>query len=182
MIKKIILSLALSALGIGAACAQTAPAPPTDPFQPIQFLVGKWSGGGKTDSGQAQGTSVFKEDLQGHVLVRRDSNGFAGQGKNAAPYEQMMVIAPAQPGSAGGYTASYWDSVGHVISYNGTVSTVNGMPQVQFLSAATPNAPQFRLTYTETGPKAMHVRFEIEPPGSPAWHTIAEGDDMRVGM
>ena len=159
--------------------AQAATASVPDPFQPIHFLVGKWSGGGKTDSGAAQGTSIFKEDLQGRVLVRRDSNSFEGQSKSAAPYDQMMVIAPAQSG--GGYTASYWDSIGHGISYIGTVSTVSGMPQVQFLSAAMPNTPQFRLTYTQTGARAMHVKFEIEPQGATAWHTIADGDDVKVG-
>ncbi len=173
----IIFPLLLS-LGTTSAYAQTAPASASDPFQPIQFLVGSWSGGGKTDSGAAQGLSKFTEELQGRVLVRRDSNSFVGQSKSAAPYEQMMIIAPAQ---SGGYTASYWDSVGHDISYIGTVTRVNGMPQVQFLSAASPGAPQFRLTYTQTGAKTMHVRFEIEPPGATAWHTIADGNDVKLG-
>ncbi len=176
LIKKLTLPLLLVAFGTSVANAQIAP--DTNPFQPLQFLVGKWSGGGKTDSGAAQGTSKFTVELQEHILVRRDSNSFAGQGKSAAPYEQMMVIAPAQ---SGGYTASYWDSIGHDISYNGTVTSVNGMPQVQFLSAAAPGTPQFRLTYTQTGAKTMHVRFEIEPPGATAWHTVADGDDVKVG-
>ena len=177
--RTVALFLTFSVFATEVASAQNATAPATDPFQPIQFLVGKWSGGGKTNSGAAQGISVFKEDLQGRVLVRRDSNSFAGQGKSAAPYEQMMVIAPAE---SGGYTASYWDSIGHDILYNGTVTSVNGMPQVQFLSPVMPNAPQFRLTYTQTGAKTMHVRFEIEPPGAgAAWHTIADGDDVKVG-
>ncbi len=168
-------TLAFTSLAGEAQTANT-----TDLLQPLHFLIGKWSGGGKSDSGPIEGISTFREDLQGHVLIRRDSSTFAKTSVSTKPYEQMMVIAPDNSGK-GTFAADYWDSVGHVIVYTGTVTLTNGLTQVQFVSAPSSSTPTFRLTYTETTPTKLHTVFELQAPGSTEWHTVADGYSTKVG-
>jgi hypothetical protein len=156
--------------------AVNAEAPAADPLAGVQFLVGAWSGSGNSDAGSITGQSVFTLDLQNHVLIRRDSATFPKHDdKKSPPYEQLMIVYPDPSGS--GLDADYWDSAGHVIRYKANPSAA--AKQAQFVSDPTAPGPSFRLTYTGE-PAGLHVLFEIAPPGSTVYHTVADGHLKKV--
>jgi hypothetical protein len=160
---------AVIALAIASpATAQTAPLPG------ISFLVGEWTGTGKSEGDTTDiGKSSIQPVVGGNALLRRDHTDVADKsGKVVESFDQIMLIYP----EGGTLHADYLDGT-HVIHY--TSATVQPGQSVQFLSAASPVAPVFRLTYTKVGDTMLGIKFEMQPPGAPAFQTIAEGSVTR---
>jgi hypothetical protein len=128
---------------------------------PLQFLVGHWSGEGKTaDQGSGAGAFSFTPDLQGKILLRKNFAEYpATNGKAAYRHDDLMIVY--HDGATHDLRAIYFDSEEHVIHY-AIKSTANG---VEFLSEGPQDAPRFRLTYTAAGPDRLKLKFEIAPPG-----------------
>ena len=167
MLGRSLLSLAVL-IGLSSpAPAQTA----SKPLQAIGFLVGTWTGSGKVadTGGTSRGTSTIAPDAGGAVLLRRDHTDlFDANGKPAGDFEQIMLIYP----EGGTLHADYSDGE-HIIHY--TSAVVVAGRSVAFMSATSPSAPTFRLTYDLTDPKTLGVRFEMAPPGQTEFHAIAAG-------
>ncbi|MDZ5647881.1 hypothetical protein [Nitrospirillum sp. BR 11828] len=164
------------------ALAQQSPKPPAltpalaPALAPLDFLLGEWSGGGKTeDGGTARGTSTIHAVAGGGGLLRQDHTEVIGKDGKPVPgasFDQIMLIYP----EGGGLHADYLDGQ-HTIHY--TDAQVVPGESVTFLAAATPSSPGFRLGYAKVGPGALHVKFEMAPPGAPGFMTVAEGDVTR---
>src|SRR4051812_45877588 len=93
--------------------------PPADPWAGCRFLLGEWVGEGGS-SGRGTGTFTFALDLQDKVMVRRNRAELpAGAGRPAAGHEDLMVV---YLGVGSPSKAVYFDSEGHVIHYNLSVS------------------------------------------------------------
>lgn len=87
-----------------------------------------------------------------------------------------MVIYPG--GESKGTRAIYFDNEGHVIEY--TAEFPPDGNSVTFLSAASPRAPRYRLTYTKADNARLRIKFEIAPPGKPeAFSTYIEAVARR---
>jgi hypothetical protein len=162
-------SFALALLA-GPAQAQTL----SQQLAPIGFLVGQWSGTGKSEGNRRDaGTSSIQPVVGGTALLRRDHNDVSdANGKLVESFDQIMLIYP----EAGTLHADYVDGA-HTIHY--TSAVVQPDQSVQFTSAAQPNAPIFRLTYTKASPDSLAITFEMEPPGKSVFQTIAQGAVRR---
>jgi hypothetical protein len=161
--------IALLALASTLLLAQ---APKPDPFAPVRFLAGQWTGEGAGDPGKGSGAFSFRFDLDGRALIRQSVADYPAQGGRPAAHHADLITTYAE-GDA--LRALYLDNEGHVIHY-----TVAAVPDgAVFLSEAGPG-PRFRLTYRTTGPNRVHIRFEIAPPGKPeAFATYVEGASTR---
>lgn len=141
-----------------AACGHPAGAavPSVGPeWEPVRALVGTWEG--RDEAAKSSGRFTLAPDLDGKVLVRRNTND-TPRGK----HEDLMVIyrTPA------GLRASYWDNEGHVIAYAITAEA----SRVKLVSDEAPNAPRFELTYDVRGPDELAIDFAIAPPGGTLQH------------
>ncbi len=133
-----------------------------------EFLMGTWmaeEGSGGQPGQATKASAAFKLDLQRQVLVRTDHSEYpATRQRPAFAHDGLMVIYV----EGDGFRADSWDNEGHVIRY---AATADGKRAV-FLSDLVARQPRYRLTYSQTEPGAVTVRFEIAPPDKP--------DDFRV--
>ncbi len=155
-----------------ALLAQPAPSK-ADPFAPVSFLVGDWTGEGDGKPGQSLGAATYRFELDGKVLVRRSyADVPAANGRPASRHEDLMSLFV----EGGVLKAFYLDSEEHVIRY--LVTTVPG--GVAFTSEPGPG-PRFRLTYLKASETLVTLRFEIAPPGKPeAFATYLEAKTFKV--
>jgi catechol 2,3-dioxygenase-like lactoylglutathione lyase family enzyme len=138
-----------------------------DPFAPVRFLAGEWSGEGDGQPGAATGSASFRFELDGKVLVRRSHADYpAAKGRPASRHEDLMTLFV----EGGKLKAFYVDNEGHVIRYDAAADPEG----VVFTSEPAPG-PRFRLTYLRKPEARVTVRFEIAPPSSPeAFKTYLE--------
>jgi hypothetical protein len=109
-----------------------------DPWQPLQFLVGKWDADG--------GACSFDFDLERKVLIRKS---YAG------PHHDLTVIY-ADPATKS-LKAIYFDNEDHVIEYK----VEAGPDSVRFVNEG------YLLTYRKAGEGRVTLDFDIAPPGKP---------------
>src|SRR5215472_5483663 len=114
-------------------CAET----PDSRFAPLQFMVGKWKGGGTGDPGAGQGAFSFLPELNGQILVRRSFNQLA----SGPRHEDVMIVYLDDKTPR----AIYFDSEGHTIKYNVSFPAKN---TAVFDSG---DGPGYRLSYALEG-------------------------------
>jgi hypothetical protein len=160
-----------------AALPQTCTPAQTSAFATVAFLVGDWMGTGNAEGANGSGGDSFHFELGCHVLVRHAHSSYvSASGAPASTYEGLMVIYPDATAS-GGLRADSFDSGGHAIHY---VLVGGTQPNVaQFLSDGPTAQPTFRLTYTRHATD-LEVTFEMAPPGSASFMTIAHGTDRAT--
>ena len=169
---KPLFALAVLSLLAGPAAAEPAL---SAAMQPLSFLVGHWTSlGGKAEGGRtATGVTSIEPAAGGAALLRRDRTDLSGAGgKGGSSFEQVMLIYP----EGGTLHGDYFDGE-HVIHY--ISATVVPGKSVSFDTADVPGPPRFRLTYTAEGADKLAVKFEMKPPGAPAYQTIAAGEKTR---
>lgn len=153
--------LAVFALSTTGLPAQTQE---KDPWAPLQFLIGKWTGGGSGKPGEAiTGYISFSYDLNKKVIIRKNHAEFIAKpgDKSPAVHEDLMTIYQA-PGDTK-LRAIYFDSEGHVINY--TLSFPAKPNSVVFESDATDKAPRFRLVNELGADGSLSIEFLMAPPG-----------------
>ena len=159
-----------------ALAAESAPVPVLSPtMQPLGFLIGRWSsGGGRAENGvSVKGVSAIAPAAGGRALLRQDHTDLFGpNGKPLEGFDQVMLVYP----ESGGLRADYFDG-SHVIHYVSAI--VEPGRSVVFLTAASPSAPRFRLSYRVETLDSLTVKFEMAQPGDSAFQIIAEGDLKR---
>ena len=149
------------------ACADTE----TEPWTSMQFLVGTWQGDGKAEDASGKGVTTFDWEVGHTILVRRDRTEYSATAQHPAfTYEALMVIYENPAFKK--IEAQYFDGEKHVIHYK----LAPGSPpnSAQFVSDA-PGGPMFRLSYKLANQKDLAVIFEMRPPGSSAFQTVASG-------
>jgi hypothetical protein len=165
----------LLALTVTALSAQ-APAPRPDPFEPMRFLLGTWTGANSGHPGAGAGTFTFDRQLDGKAMTRRSSTSFPPRdGRPAQTHTDLMVIYP----EGGALRALYLDNEGHVIHY-AAAGPAQGRG-IAFTSEPGPG-PRFRLTYTVLDAQAVNTRFEMAPAEQPeAFVNYLEGTARHTG-
>jgi hypothetical protein len=140
------------------------PAPPSDPWAKLSFLVGEWRGIGAGAPGEGIGGTAFAFDLDKNVLIRKNWATYppkAGETKGLS-HEDLMIVYPA-PGGAG-LKAIYFDNESHVIEY--AVSFPGRGYDVVFKSdPAEAAGPRFRLDYSLAADGRLTVVFSMAAPG-----------------
>ena len=160
---KILLIAVLCLAGTIAATPREPAA--TDPWASFGALLGgTWTGEGGGEPGVGSGGFSFRLDLQGKIMIRRNTATYpATKDRPAATHEDLMVVYRESATSP--LRADYYDSEGHVIRY--TVAMSADGKSAQFLSDPAPSAPRYRLTYTSVGTDQVRINFEIDPPDKP---------------
>jgi hypothetical protein len=136
-----------------------------DRWKELRFLVGEWTGeGGGTYTGAGAGSYTFLPELDGKILVRRNSSDYpAANGRPAIHHEDVMTVY--REGETQAPQAIYFDNEGHVIRY--AIEADPAGKQARFVSAPQAGQPRYRLTYRETGKDRVAGLFEVAPPGKP---------------
>ncbi len=146
-----------------AALAAPALAEAPSGWAELQRLVGSWradSGSGGAPGTALRGAETWRAELDGRVLVRRDTSEYAATARHPAfRHAGLTVFAPAP---AGGLEARSFDNEGHVIDYDVAAADT----AIVLTSRPVAGAPRFRLAYRPAG-EAWDVTFEIAPPGAP---------------
>ncbi len=151
---------------------------PSDPWAPVQFLIGNWSGTGSGQPGEViSGTTSFSFDLGQAILVRKNRAQFAPrpEEKAGALHEDLLIIYREVGESK--FRAIFFDNEGHVIHYR--VSLPANQPSVVFESDASDQAPRFRLVYEMGSNGMLSVEFMVAPPGG-EFKTYTKGTIKRV--
>ncbi len=126
----------------------------SDPWKPLEFLIGEWTGEGGGGPGQGSGEFSFRFDLNRHVLVRKNFAEYPGQER----HEDLMIVYLDEAFRR--LRAIYFDTEGHTIRY----AVASSGPALVFESEASEPGPRFRLTYTPAG-EQVKGKFEIRAPG-----------------
>ncbi len=125
------------------------------PWDDIQFLFGKWGGGGQGQPGAGQGEFSFEPDLNGRIVVRHSFNQIASGREAGTRHDDLLILYSEPPNDA--KRAIYFDSEGHVIRYNVTVPHPKN---VVFESDVSQPGPRYRLSYSLDG-DVLNGQFEI---------------------
>ena len=131
----------------------------------MQVLVGEWMGEGGGQPGQVSaGGFSFAPDLQGAVLVRKNSAEYpASKDRPAFRHDDLTIVSRGTAGNPP--RATYFDNEGHVIDYS--VSATADGSRIEWVGAPQAGQPRFRFTYIFTSTDTLKLRFEIAPPGQP---------------
>jgi hypothetical protein len=169
--KKALAALLFCAATLFAQNASTPSIESSDPWKPLQFLIGTWEA--KTKGGSAgavsSGTYTFQLELKKHILSRR-TTGVECKGPSDfnCEHSDLLYIYPDTPG--GPLKAVFFDNEGHVIHYD--VSVPNAARAV-FVCDSSQKGPQFRLSYELKG-KELFGKFEIRMPGQAEYSAYLE--------
>lgn len=145
------------------ALAQT----PADPWKPLRFLIGEWTGEGGGGPGQGSGAFSLGFELNGKVLIRRNLSEYPAQGgRPAERHEDLMIVYLDEASSAA--RAIFFDSEGHVIRYRVAAAGAG----VVFESEPGPG-PGYRLSYVPAGAQ-VKGKFEIRAPGEDRYRTYLD--------
>ena len=148
--------LAAIALFSCGSCAFGQGAAPAA-WKKLDFLIGKWigvAGPNETPLGAGQGGFSFQADLNGKIIVRRNTAAY----ESGVKHEDLMVIYSDTPNEAP--RAIYFDSEGHIIRYNLSFPSAG---TAVFESDATQAGPRYRLTYWMEG-GTLKGKFEVGAP------------------
>ncbi|HXU39319.1 MAG TPA: hypothetical protein VN937_23390 [Blastocatellia bacterium] len=142
----------------------------------FRFLLGEWVGEGSGAPGEGAGGFSFTFDLQGKILVRKNTADYpATKDKPAYSHTDLMVIYREADDPI---KAIYFDNEGHVIHY--AVSFSKDQSTLTFLSNPSPSSPRFRFIYSKATPDKLKLEFDIAPPGKPeAFSKYVEGSAHR---
>jgi len=165
---------------LGALAVQPAlPAQKSATLEDLRFLVGDWKGEGGGKPGQAAaGGFSFNYELQGKVLVRRSFSEYAATSERPAfRHDDLMIVF--QDSDAKGLRAEYFDSEGHTIQYQATMS--DDGRTLTFISEPSQSAPRYRfIFYRQPQPDVLTFEFDIAPPGKPdAFSKYVDGKAIR---
>lgn len=173
VLKMIVALNLLASITSAQSFAQQPKEPNWDSFR---FLLGEWVGEGTGVPGEGTGGFSFTFDLQGKILVRKNSADYsATKDKPAYSHTDLMVIYREADDSL---KAIYFDNEGHVIHYG--VSFSKDQNTLTFLSDPSPSSPRFRFIYSKATPDKLKLEFDIAPPGKPeAFSKYVEGSAHR---
>jgi hypothetical protein len=176
MIKALMPCLVLLFLASLSASQSFAQQPKEPNWDSFRFLIGEWIGEGAGAPGEGTGGFSFSFDLQGQILVRKNSADYpATKDKAAYSHTDLMVIYRESDDSL---KAIYFDNEGHVIHY--AVSFSKDQTTLTFLSDPSPSSPRFRFIYSKAAPDKLKLEFDIAPPGKPeALSRYIEGSAHR---
>jgi hypothetical protein len=147
-----------------ALAAGPSPAQEKDPWAPLRFLEGTWSGMGAGAAGKSKSwVTTFSLDLDGHVMIRKNRAEYPPKGgkKDGFVHEDMMVIY--RKGGEDLFRAVYFDNEGNAVSY--TASFPPKQPSVVFDSEGPGSGPRFRLTYEIRPDGSLAAEFQTAKPG-----------------
>ncbi len=174
-------SIAIVMIGLCVASAVQAQAGASragDGWKAFEFLLGRWTWDGGGRPGQARGTSTFRPELDGTVLVRSTHLDYPATKERAAFAHDDLVYVYRDPPDSSVHPI-FFDGEGHVIRY---ALAAAGEDSVQFVSEAAPEGTRCRMTYARAGRDSVTERFEIAPAGRPdAFRTYVEFTARRVG-
>lgn len=139
------------------------------------FLLGTWHGEGNGEPGEGEGHFSFDLDLNENILIRKSHSEYpATKDKPLIIHDDLMIVYHDNSGNPS--KAIYFDNEGHVLNY---AITFPSDGELVFTSDKIPNAPLFRLTYSQTGADLINVKFEMSQDGE-KFFTYVEGNSKRT--
>ena len=157
---KTLLAAILLAVLCSPAAAQTL-APKKPDWTPLKFLLGSWVADPNPNEPGVTGTTDFRLDLDGNILVRENKADYPPQNSKPALHHRDLMVIFAD--DSGAWKATYWDNEPHTIHYDVTSSP----GEVSFVTPPGAPGPRFRLVYRNTDThNTVSGRFDIAMPGA----------------
>ena len=154
--RTVCLCLALVASATAASVAAQVPAPKKPDWTALTFLLGSWVADPNPNEPGVTGSSDFRFELDGNILVRKNKADYPSQnGKPAQHHSDLMIIFA---NDSGVLNATYWDNEPHMIQYEITTRD-NG--ELVFTTSAIGKGPRFRLVYKSLSKDSVSGRFDI---------------------
>lgn len=114
-----------------------------NPWEKWNFLIGEWVGEGNGQPGQGEGKFSLRTDLDGNILVRKNSTAYPETTTSKAfVHEDLLVVYPGNESST--QEAIYFAD-------NSVVLT----------SDLVANMPRFRLSYVMIDSRTVKIDFEM---------------------
>jgi hypothetical protein len=144
-------------------------------WEKLNYLIGNWKGEGGGKPGEGEGYFSFKSDLNNKIIIRNSHSEYpATKDKPLIVHDDLMIVYFDYSGNPD--RAIYFDNEGHVINYSITFPNEN---DIVFTSDKVPNAPIFRLTYSQIESDLLNVKFEMSQDGE-NFMTYVEGKSRRT--
>ncbi|HXX62822.1 MAG TPA: hypothetical protein VEO56_03410 [Bacteroidota bacterium] len=132
----------------------------TGSLSQLDFLIGNWVTPAKAE--EARGMCSFSWDLQKRVIVRKSFAEYPQRGTQGPFRHDDLMIIYCDKDSL--LRADYFDSEGHVISYEIEAARKG---EVTFISGVKPRSPRYRLIYRASAGGAIEGQFDTASPESP---------------
>jgi hypothetical protein len=133
-----------------------------NPWEKWNFLIGEWVGEGNGQPGQGEGKFSLQTELNGNILMRKNSTAFpATSTSKAFIHEDLLIVYPGNDDSL--QEAIYFDNEGHKINYKITFAENT----VVLTSDIIADTPRFRLSYVKIDSVTVKISFEMASPQKP---------------
>jgi hypothetical protein len=135
---------------------------PKNQWEKWNFLIGEWVGEGNGQPGQGEGKFSLQPDLDGNILVRKNSSAYPETPTSKAfVHEDLLIVYPGSGDSP--QEAIYFDNEGHTIRYKVTFAGNS----IILTSDIVANTPRFRLSYVMIDSRKVKIDFEMASPQNP---------------
>lgn len=153
----------LALLVPSAACSQTSGA---DPWSPMRFFEGSWTGHETGRAGTGKGERTYEFIMEGTYLYFRNVSRFEPQEKNPEGETHEDWTFYSYDGGRGVLVMRQFNIEGFVNTFAADSVSAGGT-FIRFTSEASENAPpglQARMTYHITGEDSFTETFELAMP------------------
>lgn len=157
---------------LGSSSAQTHPAAPVDPLQPVLWMAGDWEGSENGSDGSVKILLHAQVSENGRAVLYRVA--FEKDGKLVSKYQGMYYWHPLKKQIVMTQVADQ----GNVSE--GVYTPTSTSEADQHVNVVTDSSTFELKAHYKIGPNSFHFAGQFKPPNSTEWVPAVEADYRRV--